>query len=49
MTEPKRERVKLGDYEGVALDNGWYMIRRAQTEGADGQWIATEDPTSIRQ
>lgn len=49
MTEPERERLKLGDYEGIALDNGWYMIRRAQTEGADGQWIATEDPTRIRQ
>ena len=49
MTEPKRERVKLGDYESVALDNGWYMIRRARTEGADGQWIATEEATPIRQ
>jgi hypothetical protein len=25
------------------------MVRRAQTEGADGQWIATEEPTPIRQ
>jgi hypothetical protein len=49
VTEPKRERVALGDYEGVELDNGWYMIRRAATEGADGQWIATEESTSIRQ
>lgn len=49
MTEPKRERVKLGDYEGITLDNGWYMIRRAETEGADGQWIATGEPVSIRQ
>ncbi|MEF8878709.1 MAG: hypothetical protein V5A60_18480 [Haloarculaceae archaeon] len=49
MTEPKRERLKLGDYEGVVLDNDWYMIRRARTEGADGQWIATEEATPIRQ
>jgi hypothetical protein len=49
VTEPKRERVQLGDYEGITLDNGWYMIRLARTEGADGQWIATGDPTEIRQ
>jgi len=49
VTEPKRERLKLGDYEGVVLDNDWYMIRRARTEGADGQWIATEKATPIRQ
>ena len=49
VTEPKRESLKLGDYESVALDNGWYMIRRAQTEGADGQWIAAENPRRIRQ
>jgi hypothetical protein len=49
VTDPKRERVKLGNYEGVALDNGWYMIRRTETEGADGQWIATEEPAQVRQ
>jgi hypothetical protein len=49
VTEPKRERLKLGDYESVVLDNDWYMIRRARTEGADGQWIATEEATPIRQ
>jgi hypothetical protein len=49
VTEPKRERLKLGDYESIVLDNDWYMIRRAETEGADGQWIATEESVSIRQ
>jgi hypothetical protein len=49
VTEPERERLALGDYEGISLDNGWYMIRRAETEGADGQWIATEEPAEIRQ
>lgn len=49
MTEPKRERVKTGDYEGVTLDNGWYVIRRVQTEGSDGQWIATKEAVPVRQ